>query len=152
MEKQSLNQPEMGFERPQRAPSFRRSWQMMFFNEYGRTIRINHLQRYLIAVGVLITILLLATLCLAGLYMHERSKRMEVQTAYSRIQDKVSSLMSENDALMARLAVLYDKIPQSQPDDGAASGDPETGEVQASGPAPQENTPVPGLSLPSDGN
>jgi type VI protein secretion system component VasK len=148
METQSLNQPETGFERPEKSRRFRRSWQLMIFNEYGRAVRINHLQRYLIAVGILITVLLLAALCFGGLYAHERSNRLQLQTAYTRIEDKVSSLMSENDALTARLAVLYDQLPQAETEASSENRNP--GDETETGTAPAEKAPAPGASAPED--
>ena len=148
METQSLNQTRMSFEPPEKSRRFRRSWQMMIFDEYGRAVRINHLQRYVIAAGVLMTVLFLAALCFAGLFASERSKRLEMQAACGRIEDKVSSLMSENDALMARLAVLYDKLPQEET--AASPGNRNPVDETETGPAPAETAPAPGTSVPDD--
>jgi len=88
-----------------------RSWQLMIFDEYGRVIRINHLQRYMKTLGGAAVILFLAGLCFAILFVNERSTRKELQSSNEQVQEKVSTLMNENDALMARLEVLREKVP-----------------------------------------
>ncbi|MEW6079694.1 MAG: hypothetical protein AB1724_17950 [Thermodesulfobacteriota bacterium] len=82
----------------------RGNWQLLLINEYGRTVRINHPRRYLFVLGGTVLLLLIMALGLAGLFFHERATRQELQTSLTHVQDTVSSLMNENDALTARLA------------------------------------------------
>lgn len=92
----------------------RGNWQLMLVNEYGRTVQISHVKRYLVILGGAVTVLFLAALCFAVLFVNERSTHQKLQSSFTQIQDKVTSLMDENDALMARLAILCDS--------GAAAG------------------------------
>ncbi len=137
MDKQSTIQEPRGGAVPGKSSRLKRSWQVMIFDQYGEAITINHLQRYIITTGVGMLILLLAALCFAGLYIHEKSMRLEQQTELEQIKDKAVSLMDENNALTARLAVLDDseepkteelsQEEQQEPSDAA----PEVGEKPA---------------------
>jgi hypothetical protein len=95
--------------RPRKLSRPRGNWQLMLVNEYGRTVRIHHPRRYLLMLGGLVLLLLITALCFAGLFVYERSTRQELQASVAHIQETVSALTNENDALTARLAVLYEK-------------------------------------------
>ncbi len=118
----------------------RGNWQLMVFDEYGRTVRINNLRRNLILLGVGVTLLFLATLCLGALFVNERSARQDLETAFVRLQERVDTLMAENDALMARLAVLSETT--------AAAGEEEQAGDTAAESATPEAVPATGRSGP----
>lgn len=120
MEKQSLAGSGGAYASARKTSRIRRNWQLMIYNQFGESIRVSHLQRYLIAVGVVMVGLLLATACLSFLYVQERSERLELQAASEITRGKISSLVSENDALMARLAVLAEKVAAAKAPDGSS--------------------------------
>ncbi len=83
-----------------------RPWQVMIVSGYGRTLRINNLERYLVGLSAAAVVLILAAICLAVLFFNERTARLDAQSSFLENENKFSLLVQENDALLARLAVL----------------------------------------------
>lgn len=91
---------------PRRASRKGWSWQMMFVGEHGRIIRVNHTGRWLAVAALGVAFLLLAAVVFAALYINGRSKHVTLRDALEKARGTISSLQQENDALLARLAVL----------------------------------------------
>lgn len=106
MNNQSLINKGTGTDRFGKALRLRSTWHLMIVNEFGRAIRLGYLKRYLVIMGVVLITVFLAALFFAVLFISERSERVEMRSSLAQSQAKVSSLIDENDALIARLAVL----------------------------------------------
>jgi hypothetical protein len=135
MDNQSISDRYMADGRSRKPSRPRGNWQLLIVNEYGQPVRISNLKRYLVILAAAVMLLLLTAFCFAALFVHERSTRLALQSSSTRIQGTVSSLMDENNTLMARLAALCDK------------GEP-AGESQIQ-PNPAEKTESP--AAPQDG-
>jgi len=112
---------------------YQSDWQVTFVNKYGRSVRIPHLQRYVILVAAITIGALIAAVCLGVLYLHSRQANLALQASIAVSRQRISDLVDENDALMARLVVLKNRLPA-----GAADGE-ET--VPPAEETPAEETP-----------
>jgi len=128
MYNKAVNGETTGAGRRRSTSLLQKNWQVMAFDEYGRSIRINRFNRLLVILVMALLVLLLTTSLLTVLFVKERSGRLALQSSLTQAREKIISLRDENDALLARLAVLTELKADSggtgqgiQPDQPARS-------------------------------
>ncbi|MFP4446594.1 MAG: hypothetical protein ACLFPD_10165 [Desulfosudaceae bacterium] len=97
---------------------YQSDWQVTLVDKYGRAVRIPHLQWYVILMAAITIGALIAAVCLGILYAHSRQANSELKSSIAVSRQRISDLVDENDALMARLVVLKNRLPS-----GAADGE-----------------------------
>lgn len=106
----------------------RSDWKIVFVDNYGRAVRIPHLRRYFILLAVLTITSLALAVFLLFLFIRSQHLNADLKLSMETNRERISTLVDENDSLMARLVVLRNKLP-------AGTGDRDGGLSAVNGPA-----------------
>lgn len=89
----------------------RSEWQVVFVDNYGRSVRIPHLRRYFILLAVLTMTSLALAVFLLFLFIRSQHLNADLKLSMETNRERISALVDENDSLMARLVALRNKLP-----------------------------------------
>lgn len=116
-----------------RDPEAETRWDIMFVSDNGRVSRITDFKRHVLIVMATLLIAFITTLCFLILFAYEKQSVNALKESLTTAQATISSLVDENDELVARLVALQQK--QGEQPAALAAVSPEAA-------SPENNTAV----------